>query len=174
MMQNPTWDPFRDWQQGSRLFDQSFGMPFFPEEMVNSGWPGYMRPPGSMYDNGFFSRGPMARALSRQMSSGMSDMRQTRDHWRVCLDVNQFSPEEIVVRTKDGMVEIIGQHEERRDEHGFVTRSFTRKYTLPPQVDSDKVTSSLSAEGVLTVECPLPKPALAAGEVPIPVSKMKK
>lgn len=113
MMQNPTWDPFRDWQQGSRLFDQSFGMPFFPDfdfgQWSHSSWPGYMRPPGSMYDSGFFSRGPMARAMARQMSSGMSDMRQTRDAWRVCLDVNQFSPEELVVRTKDGMVEIIGE-----------------------------------------------------------------
>ncbi|XP_041920189.1 heat shock protein beta-1-like [Alosa sapidissima] len=177
MMQQPTWDPFRDWQQGSRLFDQAFGMPFSPEDFpqwTNSHWPGYLRPPGSMYNNNFFSQGPYARALSRQMSSGMSEMRQTRDHWRVCLDTNQFSPEELVVRTKDGMVEIIGQHEERRDDHGFISRSFTRKYTLPPTVDSEKVTSSLSPEGVLTIEAPLPKPALQAGEVSIPVSKMKK
>ena len=46
--------------------------------------------------------------------------------------------------------------------------------SLPPTVDSEKVTSTLSPEGVLTVEAPLPKPALQVGEVSIPVSKMKK
>lgn len=50
-----------------------------------------------------------ARALSRQMSSGMSEIKQTPESWKVSLDVNHFSPEELVVKTKDGMVEITGK-----------------------------------------------------------------
>lgn len=50
-----------------------------------------------------------ARALSRQMSSGMSEIKQTQDAWKVSLDVNHFSPEELVVKTKDGVVEISGE-----------------------------------------------------------------
>lgn len=50
-----------------------------------------------------------ARVLSRQMSSGMSEIKQTPESWKVSLDVNHFSPEELVVKTKDGMVEITGK-----------------------------------------------------------------
>ncbi|XP_029304636.1 heat shock protein beta-1 [Cottoperca gobio] len=111
-----------------------------------------------------------ARALSRQMSSGMSEIKQTQDSWKVSLDVNHFSPEELVVKTKDGVVEITGKHEDRKDEHGFVSRSFTRKYTLPSTANIEKVASSLSPEGVLTVEAPLIRPAIESSETMIPVN----
>lgn len=41
---------------------------------------------------------------------------------------------------------------------------------LPPGADVEKVTSFLSPEGVLTVEAPLPKPAIQATEINIPVN----
>nr|XP_032799930.1 heat shock protein beta-1 [Petromyzon marinus]XP_032799931.1 heat shock protein beta-1 [Petromyzon marinus]XP_032799932.1 heat shock protein beta-1 [Petromyzon marinus]XP_032799933.1 heat shock protein beta-1 [Petromyzon marinus] len=103
-----------------------------------------------------------ALALGRPLSSGVSSLRHTSDRWRVSLDVNHFSPEELVVKTAGGYVEISGKHEERQDEHGFVARCFTRKYMLPPNIEADHVVSSLSADGVLTVEAALPLPAAAA------------
>ncbi|XP_009700981.1 PREDICTED: heat shock protein beta-1-like, partial [Cariama cristata] len=54
-LRSPSWDPFRDWYHGSRLFDQTG---------------------------------------------------QTADSWKVTLDVNHFAPEELVVKTKDNIVEI--------------------------------------------------------------------
>ncbi|XP_008331019.1 heat shock protein beta-1 [Cynoglossus semilaevis] len=184
MLRTPSWDPFHDWHQSSRLFDQCFGMPALPEDFAtfpSTHWPGYMRPsimapsmtpmvphapmmlPGPMMDQ-------QARALSRQMSSGMSEIKQTQDNWKVTLDVNHFSPEELLVKTKDGVVEISGKHEERKDEHGFISRSFTRKYTLPSAANIEKVTSSLSPEGVLTIEAPFIKPAIQSSEITIPVT----
>ncbi|XP_036454347.1 LOW QUALITY PROTEIN: heat shock protein beta-1-like [Colossoma macropomum] len=177
MLRQPSWDPFHDWQHSSRIFDQAFGMPVLPEELFcwpGSHWAGYLHPSGSMMDAGLFSQNPFTRMLSRQLSGGMADVKQSRDQWKVSMDVNQFTPEELTVKTKDGMVEITGKHEERRDEHGYVSRSFTRKYTLPPGVDAEKVTSSLSPDGVLTIEAPLPKPALQGAEKSIPVSQAKK
>lgn len=193
MLRTPSWDPFRDWHQNSRIFDQAFGMPALHEEFPtfpSAHWPGYLRPsfmapevssmaahtpmmPHSsmMYPSTMMAQ--QARALSRQMSSGMSEIKQTQDTWRVSLDVNHFSPEELVVKTKDGVVEITGKHEERKDEHGFVSRCFTRKYTLPANANMEKVTSSLSPEGVLTVEAPLPVPAIQSGETSIPVQMDK-
>lgn len=111
-LRSPSWDPFRDWYHGSRLFDQSFGMPHIPEDWYKwpsgSAWPGYFRllpresalmpAPGS----------PFGQALSRQLSSGISEIRQTADSWKVTLDVNHFAPEELVVKTKDNIVEITG------------------------------------------------------------------
>lgn len=196
LLRTPSWDPFRDWYQGSRIFDQSFGMPAVPEDFPtfpSTHWPGYLRPSvlapdlnSMMAAQAMIPQTPMmaptpvmaptavmaqqARALSRQMSSGMSEIKQTAESWKVCLDVNHFSPEELVVKTKDGVVEITGKHEERKDEHGFVSRCFTRKYTLPPGANIEKVTSSLSPEGILTVEAPLPKPAIESSEISIPVT----
>ncbi|KAM9847286.1 heat shock protein beta-1 [Aulostomus maculatus] len=183
MLRTPSWDPFRDWHQ-SRIFDQAFGMPALPEEFSSfptTHWPGYMRPSlltpemtpmmpqtAMVYPGAMMAQ--QARALSRQMSSGMSEIKQTQDNWKVSLDVNHFSPEELVVKTKDGVVEITGKHEERKDEHGFVSRCFTRKYTLPAGTDIEKVTSSLSPEGLLTVEAPLVRPAIQSAETTIPVN----
>lgn len=126
-MHGQSWDPFRDWYQGSRLFDQTFGMPPFSEEIPtfpSTHWPGYMRsfghpdmaclmqspaqmpmsPPAGMLPQNY------GRAFSRQLSSGMSEIKQTQDAWKISLDVNHFAPEELTVKTKDGVVEISGEH----------------------------------------------------------------
>ena len=41
---------------------------------------------------------------------------------------------------------------------------------LPPGVDPTQVSSSLSPEGTLSVEAPLPKPATQSAEITIPVT----
>uniref|UniRef100_A0A8C0HKK0 Heat shock protein family B (small) member 1 n=1 Tax=Buteo japonicus TaxID=224669 RepID=A0A8C0HKK0_9AVES len=96
-LRSPSWDPFRDWYHGSRLFDQSFGMPHIPEDWYKwpsgSAWPGYFR------------------LLPRESAFGISEIRQTADSWKVTLDVNHFAPEELVVKTKDNIVEITGKEE---------------------------------------------------------------
>ncbi|KAM6155318.1 heat shock protein beta-1 [Rhynchocyon petersi] len=179
LLRSPSWDPFRDWYPAhSRLFDQAFGLPRLPEEWSqwfgHSGWPGYVRPlPAAAVEGAApvaVAAPAYSRALSRQLSSGISEIRQTPDRWRVSLDVNHFAPEELTVKTKEGVVEITGKHEERQDEHGFISRCFTRKYTLPPGVDPTLVSSSLSPEGTLTVEAPIPKPATQSAEITIPVT----
>ncbi|XP_048224905.1 heat shock protein beta-1 [Perognathus longimembris pacificus] len=175
LLRSPSWDPFRDWYPASsRLFDQAFGSPRLPEEWAQwlGTWPGYVRPLPA-------AEGPAAaalsaaapgRALAPRLGSGVSELRLTADRWRVALDVGHFAPEELTVKTKDGLVEITGKHEERQDEHGYISRCFTRKYTLPPGVDPTLVSSSLSPEGTLTVEAPLPKPATQSAEITIPVT----
>ncbi|KAG9348646.1 hypothetical protein AGOR_G00124860 [Albula goreensis] len=181
-LRHPSWDPFRDWHHGSRLFDQFFGMPLMDDwyQTPSSHWPGYIRAleggPNTGPVSTFMSPPPTsayARAMARQLSSGMSEVKHSQNLWKVSLDVNHFAPEELIVKTKDGVVEISGTHEERRDEHGYVSRCFTRKYTLPPGADFEKVTSSLSPEGVLTVEAPLPKAENMGNEITIPVYKSK-
>lgn len=79
---------------------------------------------------------------------------------QVNLDVQQFKPDQISVKTVDNAVVIEGKHEERQDEHGFISRQFTRKYMLPDNIDPSTVVSSLSSDGVLTISAP--KKALPA------------
>lgn len=42
--------------------------------------------------------------------------------------------------------------------------------SLPPGVEATAVRSSLSPDGMLTVEAPLPKPAIQSAEITIPVT----
>ncbi|XP_008416081.1 heat shock protein beta-1 [Poecilia reticulata] len=102
------------------------------------------------------------------ISEPMPHSGQKVSKWRVSMDVSHFSPSEISVSVRDGFLEIGGKHEERPDEHGFIARCFTRKYRLPAQVNVTKLESSLSVDGFLTVEAPLPE-ASAPAAIIIPI-----
>ncbi|XP_048851835.1 heat shock protein 67B1 [Brienomyrus brachyistius] len=156
------WDPFRDWVSPSLIFGQEFTSAPLSDTgdhtwtrrcLGSSSWPGYtpshfLAPPtqATLY--------PSFRLL-KQSWAGLSEVRSSQGMWTISLDVNQFSPEEITVRMKEGYLEITGSHDERRDEHGSVTRCFTRKYNLPDSTDLEKMRSYLSGDGVLSVEIPL-------------------
>jgi len=73
---------------------------------------------------------------------------------QVILDVQQFSPDEITVKTIDNQVIIEAKHEEKQDEHGYISRQFVRRYVLPSSHDLANVTSTLSSDGVLTITAP--------------------
>lgn len=59
-----------------------------------------------------------------------------------------------MVKTKDNYVIVEGKHEEKQDEHGFISRHFVRRYMLPKGHESADVVSSLSSDGVLTITAP--------------------
>lgn len=79
-----------------------------------------------------------------------------KDGFQACIDVQQFQPNEITVKTVDNNIIIEGKHEEREDEHGFISRHFVRKYALPAGYDPKEVVSTLSSDGVLTIKAPPP------------------
>ena len=89
-----------------------------------------------------------------RQNSGTSEITAHKDRVEMKLDVQHFLPEELKVKIVDGMVVVDAKHEEKRDEHGSVSRQFTRKYELPEDVDEDGVVSHLSKEGVLTITAP--------------------
>lgn len=83
------------------------------------------------------------------------------DGFQVCLDVQHFQPNEIKVKTYDNTIVIDAKHEERQDEHGYVTREFQRRYRLPENINVKDVVSSISSDGILTVKAPPATPAVA-------------
>jgi crystallin alpha B len=68
--------------------------------------------------------------------------------------VQQFKPNELTVKTVNDYVIVEGKHEERQDEHGFISRQFQRRYELPTDIEPDTVVSQLSSDGVLTISAP--------------------
>ncbi|XP_061758910.1 heat shock protein beta-1-like [Nerophis ophidion] len=90
------------------------------------------------------------------------DGKEDRMWWRVGLDVAAFFSTEVSVGAQDGFLRVEGRHDERADQHGFISRCFTRRYRLPAGMDVTKMVSSLSVDGILTVEGPIPDSSAAA------------
>eukprot|EP00088_Acartia_fossae_P019323 TRINITY_DN21277_c0_g1_i1.p1 TRINITY_DN21277_c0_g1~~TRINITY_DN21277_c0_g1_i1.p1 ORF type:complete len:195 (+),score=41.35 TRINITY_DN21277_c0_g1_i1:28-585(+) len=74
-------------------------------------------------------------------------------------DVSQYSPEEIIVKTIDNKLLVQAKHEENKDGRS-IYREYNREFLLPQGTDPEQIKSSLSKDGILTVEAPLPVPAL--------------
>ncbi|XP_037933423.1 heat shock protein 23-like [Teleopsis dalmanni] len=93
-----------------------------------------------------------------------------KDGYQVSIDVAQFKPSELKVKVLEDSVIVEGKYENREDDHGFSSRQFVRRFLLPKGYDSNKVMSTLSSDGLLTVSVPKP-PAIedkpGAREVPI-------
>ncbi|NXI47183.1 HSPB3 protein, partial [Galbula dea] len=72
--------------------------------------------------------------------------------FQVLLDVVQFRPEDIIIQTFEGWLLIKAQHGPRMDEHGFISRSFTRQYKLPNGVENKDLSALFCHDGILVVE----------------------
>ncbi|XP_017566652.1 heat shock protein 67B1 [Pygocentrus nattereri] len=164
-----TWSPVSYGWQPSLLYNQHFGLPPLLDsrdlswmenlfrKLGSSSWPGYTR-----------ASRVMSMKVHRELSEGVSEVYTEQCKWTVSLDVNHFAPTELTVRTQSGFLVIEGKHEERQDEHGYISRCFTRKYKLLSGVDAETIRSFLTGDGILTVEAKLtsaPQPA----DITIPV-----
>ncbi|XP_050342149.1 uncharacterized protein LOC126768220 isoform X2 [Nymphalis io] len=122
---------------------------------------------------------------STTTSSQHSDSRQLAEpsHWdslnspliqdegdgkslKLRFDVSQYTPEEIVVKTVDNKLLVHAKHEEK-SETKSVYREYNREFLLPKGTNPEAIKSSLSRDGVLTVEAPLPQLAITDRNIPI-------
>ncbi|KAF2894411.1 hypothetical protein ILUMI_11762 [Ignelater luminosus] len=160
---------FRDWwddldiSRPSRLLDQQFGLALNRDELMNT----ISNVPRSSFLNRYYR--PWRSALAKQDSG--STISADQDKYQVILDVQQFSPNEITVKTKDGSIIVEGKHEEKQDEHGFVSRHFVRRYVLPQDHDIEKVDSALSSDGVLTISAPRKGAKETTSERVVPITQ---
>ncbi|CAG9796129.1 unnamed protein product [Diatraea saccharalis] len=145
----------------SRLLDQDFGLSLTPDDLLAA-----VVPPSRSSD--YFRPWRQLAAAARDIGSSI---KVDKDKFQINLDVQHFAPEEISVKTADGYIVVEGKHEEKRDEHGYVSRQFTRRYALPKGVAPERVESHLSSDGVLTIKAPLEAPALQANERPVPIAR---
>lgn len=124
-------------------FDWMFKQPDFPT-LVGLNPTNFMRP---------FS----------QLSKLGHEAQISKDGFQVCVDVQHFLPKEIEVKTENNTIIVNAKHEEKEDEHGFISREFTRRYTLPEGYKAEDVVSTLSSDGILTIKAP--SPAAVEGEI---------
>lgn len=154
-----------------RLLDQHFGLTMNPEKFLRANFnrrlpASYVRPLEEFFhDDDFW----------RDDDHGYSVVKADKDKFHVALDVQQFKPEEINVKLVDNCIVVEGKHEEKRDDHGFITRHFIRKYVVPEQCEAEKTTSLLSSDGILTISAPRKAEAIEdLKEIPIKIEKTGK
>lgn len=128
-----------------RVRDQLFGLDLADELLTDV----FERP--SVHVRRYLRPWRNLAAVARDVGS---TIKSDKDKFQVNLDVQHFDPEDISVKTADGYVVIEGKHEERKDEHGYISRQFKRRYALPEGCNPETVESRLSSDGVLTVIAP--------------------
>ncbi|OAD53798.1 Protein lethal(2)essential for life [Eufriesea mexicana] len=143
---------FSEWWEAldrpHRLLDQNFGLGLSPEQLLSpSRMEVFVQPRRNIYANRPWSE-------LRNTERGTSTVQADKDKFQVVLDVQQFKPNEIDVRVVDKFVVVTAKHEEKRDEHGWISRQFSRRYLIPEQCDIDQAASKLSSDGVLTITVP--------------------
>lgn len=130
------------------VYDQHYGLGLFDDDLRVH--PQYLRNRHPLIAN-LYNR---PSRLNTASQSGLSHIQNDDNNFKVNLDVQQFKPEEVSVKVVDGYIVVDGKHEERSDEHGFISRQFTRRYKVPDNVEPAAITSILSSDGVLSIGAP--------------------
>merc|ERR1712115_597874 len=103
---------------------------------------------------------PTNMELFKTKDSEVIRVKEDESKLEVSLDTSQYRPDELSVAVSDGVLVVEGKHEEKAEDGSkMVSRSFSRKYSLPATAEADQVASNLSSDGVLVITAP--KKALA-------------
>ncbi|KAB5522655.1 hypothetical protein PHYPO_G00161970 [Pangasianodon hypophthalmus] len=123
----------------ARIYDQNFAEALSPQDLMSP-----------VLYHGYYIR----PRINKQLERGFSQVDSEDDWYRVLLDVCQFTPDELSVRTVDNLLEVTGRHTQKMDQHGFVSREFTRTYILPIGVDPLLLQVSISHDGIMCIQAP--------------------
>ncbi|RWS23839.1 small heat shock protein p26-like protein [Leptotrombidium deliense] len=83
-----------------------------------------------------------------------SKIRNDENGFEVDVDCAFYKPNELKVKTVGDDLVICGEHDERKDELGYIKRQFTRRIPIPSDIEPEKLTSSFRSNGVLTIKAP--------------------
>ncbi|OCT70717.1 heat shock protein 30D-like [Xenopus laevis] len=96
-----------------------------------------------------------------------------KDHFELTLDVSDFSPHELMVKTQGRRVIVTGKHERKNDTEGgscfHEYREWKRSADLPEGVNPEKIVCSLSKDGHLHIKAPW-LTLTPARQISIPIS----
>ncbi|KAJ1209998.1 hypothetical protein NDU88_005367 [Pleurodeles waltl] len=98
------------------------------------------------------NRGKQQNAVKAVASELEKTGLEGQAHFHILLDVVQFRPEDILIQIFEGWLVVKAQHGRRMDEHGFISRRFTRTYKLPHGVRTRDLSAVLCHDGILCVE----------------------
>ncbi|GFN86750.1 alpha-crystallin b chain [Plakobranchus ocellatus] len=86
-------------------------------------------------------------------------------------DCKEFKPEEITVKTIDNKLIVQAKHMEESPGRK-VYREFSKQYSLPQKIDPLTLNSTLTSDGVLSIEAPAPAAIEAPRERILPIKRL--
>merc|ERR1719431_2192109 len=99
--------------------------------------------------------------LFRGRDSEEIRVKEDSEKLEISLDTAQYRPDELQVTVEGGTVQVQGRHEEKAEDGSkMVSRSFSRKWTLPQGASGEGVVSNLSSDGILVITATKSSPAL--------------
>lgn len=115
------------------------------------------------------------RSVSPAASSSPAGDKLCQSHpnstqFKVVLDVRQFKPEDLTVKTSGKHAVIQAVRTEDRGRRGIIVKEFTRRYLLPDGADAERVSCSLTEDGFLTVDVPMKDLPLVENERVVPIT----
>nr|ASQ43191.1 HSP21.5a [Choristoneura fumiferana] len=150
-------DPYFDFPVGRMMPRNFFSPAFRPWDMMRH-FEQLMRPMEQL------------SSAMNQLALNEGSITSDNEKFQINVDVQHFRPEEVSVKVIDKHVIVEGKHEEKQDEHGYVSRQFVRRYALPEGCLPDTVQSNLSSDGVLTVTAPKVLALPSTGERIVPIT----
>ncbi|ETN83997.1 Hsp20/alpha crystallin family protein [Necator americanus] len=85
----------------------------------------------------------------------------------ISLNVANFKPEDLKVDLDGRILKIEGK-QEVKEKNGYSSRSFIRQWTLPDNVDVERIKPSITEDGHLCIEAPkITKPSITSRNLPI-------
>jgi len=106
-------------------------------------------------------------------SDGISKVQYDDDKYKIMVNVQNYNPDELTIKTVGNSVQVEAKHMEKTsDGRSYSSRNFTQNFSLPKGVNPEEVKSSLSKDGTLTIEAPLPQPktSLKGSERMVPIT----
>ena len=74
-------------------------------------------------------------------------------YFRATVDVHDYKPEEITVKTVGHTIIVELSHSDKEDEFGFIARKFSKKFVLPPNMNMQEI-STWTLKGSLYLKVP--------------------
>ncbi|XP_062543265.1 protein lethal(2)essential for life-like [Armigeres subalbatus] len=146
------WDtPLRQ----SRILDQHFGSGITSDDLLTAITTASMAQSAmqNLYRRPMYNR-PWRNACIAAPQDIGSTISSDKDKFQINLDVQQFAPNEVSVKLSGNNIIIEGKHEEKQDDHGYISRHFIRRYNIPPGHDSNHIKPTISSDGILTISAP--------------------
>ena len=138
MMNLVKWNPWRD-------------MPAMPDRL------------NRFFDDPFFSIGRMAEDSGLGMWNPAVDLYEKDDHFMIKAELPGVDKNDINIDLKDRLLTLSGErtHDKEVNEENYYRRErsygkFQRAFTLPADVDSDKIEAEFK-DGVLQIKVPKPE-----------------
>ena len=131
--------------------------------------------PGTiMFDHGgdlSKERSLFSHSEAMDNTDGISKVQYDDDMYKITVNVQNYNPDELTIKTVGNAVQVEAKHTEKTsDGRSYSSRNFSQSFSLPKGVNPDEVKSSLSKDGTLTIEAPLPKTALKGSERMVPIT----